>query len=254
MNQRQSDTAIFHPLAIFLGVVISLGLTMPLVLMQPDILTAQQLKKKKTVPPPPPPPTRGFPGNRTVSASMSGKSCDLNLVALAPEFDQNNSSQTTERSIWGQTTAERPTLWFFVPATPAATSLEFSLQNQQGEDLYRSPIPTPQQPGVIGVRIPTDKAPLQLDRDYRWTLKAKVPCGTSAANRVYVDGWIKRVSLPGAGTKSDTFAQKGIWYDAVTSLAQQRLQKPNDVQLQQDWNDLLESGNLVTVAKQPILK
>ena len=62
--------------------------------------------------------------------------------------------------------------------------------------------------------------PLQLDRDYHWTLKAKVPCGTSAANRVYVDGWVKRVSLPSASAKSDTFAQKGIWYDAVTSLAQ----------------------------------
>ena len=146
-------------------------------------------------------------------------------------------------------------LQLFVPATPVSTSLEFSLQNQQGEDIYRAPIPSPQQPGVIGVRIPTDKASLQLDRDYHWTLKAKVPCGTSAANRVYVDGWVKRVSLPSASAKSDTFAQKGIWYDAVTSLAQQRLQKPNDLQLQQDWSELLESANLEnTIAKQPILK
>jgi hypothetical protein len=253
MNERSSNNTTFHPLSIVLGIAISLGIAIPLALIPPDPLTAQQLKKKKPVPPPPAPPAKGFPGNRTVSASMSGN-CDLRLVALAPEFSANNSDRTSERSIWGQTTAERPTFWFFVPATPASTQLEFSLQNRQGEDIYRAPLPTPPQPGVIGVAIPASQNALQLDRDYRWTLKAKVPCGTgtgTALNRVYVDGWVKRVSM---GNKSATFVEEGIWYDAVNSLAQQRLQKPNDIQLQQEWNDLLESGNLDDIAKQPILK
>ena len=254
MNQRRSSTAIFHLLLMVLGVAISLSIAILLVLIQSEPLIAQQLKKKKAVPPPPPPTTRGFPGNRTVSASMSGNSCDLKLVALAPEFNQNTSDRISERSIWGQTTAERPTLWFFVPSTPASTLLEFSLQNQRGEDIYRSPIPTPQQPGIIGVQIPANKAPLQLNRDYHWNLKARVPCGSATINRVYVDGWIKRVNLPSAVNQRNTLAENGIWYDAVTSLAQQRSQKPNDVQLQQDWSELLESSNLNTIAIQPILK
>jgi Domain of Unknown Function (DUF928) len=247
MKDRRANQTTFHLLQIVLGITISLGIAIPFAFIQPNSSTAQQLKKKKQVPPPPSPPSKGFPGNRTVSASMSGGSCDLKLIALAPEFNQNSSGQISEKSVWGQTTVERPIFWFFVPSTQAL-KLEFSLQNRQGEDIYRAPIPTPGQTGVIGVRIPT----LELDRDYRWTLKAQVPCGTTT-NRVFVDGWVKRTSLLSQGNKSD-FAQQGIWYDAVTSLAQQRLQKPNDVQLQQDWSDLLESGNLEAIAKQPLVK
>jgi Domain of Unknown Function (DUF928) len=252
MNDRRSNQTTFHLLQIVLGITISMGIAIPFTLVQPDSSTAQQLKKKKQIPPPPSPPTKGFPGNRTVSASMSGGSCDLKLIALAPEFNQNPSGQISEKSVWGQTTVERPIFWFFVPSTQAL-KLEFSLQNRQGEDIYRAPIPTPGQPGVISVRIPTSQQPLQLDRDYRWTLKAQVPCGTTT-NRVFVDGWVERVSLPSEGNRSDTFALEGIWYDAVTSLAQQRLQKPNDVQLQQDWYDLLESADLNAIAKQPLVK
>jgi hypothetical protein len=62
------------------------------------------------------------------------------------------------------------------------------------------------------------------------------------------------VSLTSAGNKSDTYNEKGIWYDAVTSLAQQRLQKPQDVRLQKDWSDLLESANLEEISQQPLLK
>jgi hypothetical protein len=242
-------------LTIVLGTIVNLGTSIPIVFSQQQPTIAQQLKQKKKVPPPPAPPSRGVPGNRTVSASMSG-SCDLNLIALAPQFSSTSSSQTAEKSVWGQTIAQHPTFWFFVPATSPSTQLEFSLQNEREEDIYRTSVPTPPQAGTIGVRIPTSQQPLQPNLNYRWTLKARVPCGTSTPNRVYVDGWVIRVNLPGVSPQnnSDSYAQKGLWYDAVTSLAQQRLQKPNDLQIEQDWSDLLESGNLQSIAKQPLLR
>jgi Domain of Unknown Function (DUF928) len=40
----------------------------------------------------------------------------------------------------------------------------------------------------------------------------------------------------------------------VTSLAQQRLQEQNNVQLKQDWRDLLSSTNLEDIAEQPLLQ
>jgi hypothetical protein len=109
---------------------------------------------------------------------------------------------------------------------------------------------------VIGVRIPSRRQPLQLNQNYHWTLKARVPCGTAPPNRVYVDGWVTRINLPETIQKynSDSYAQKGIWYDAVTSLAEQRLQNPSNLQLEQDWSDLLESGNLSEIGKQPLVK
>jgi Domain of Unknown Function (DUF928) len=234
------------------GIILSPVMNMPLVFAQQNASTAQQSKPKKKIPPPPAPPSRGVPGNRTVSASMSGNSCDLKIIALAPQFNQRSLGQISEKSVWGQTTAQHPTFWFFVPATSSSTQLDFSLQNQE-EDIYRVQVPTPQQPGVIGVKIPSSQQALLTNRNYHWTFKAKVPCGSSTPNRVYVDGWVTRVNSPTA-ISNNSYAEKGIWYDAVTNLALQRLQKPHDLGVKQDWIDLLESVNLEEIAKQPLVK
>ncbi len=83
--------------------------------------------------------------------------------------------------------------------------------------------------------------------DSRYKDLAKTP------NRVFVDGWVTRVNLPGM-SNSGSYAEQGIWYDAVTSLARQRLQQPIDLQLQHDWIDLLKSVNLEPIAKQPLVR
>jgi hypothetical protein len=265
MNNRLSIATLFGTiplmlssaplrLAISLGIIISLGASIPVILLHQNISTAQELKNKKKVPPPPAPPSKGVPGNRTVSASMSGNSCDLNLVALAPQF---NPDKSTEKSVWGQTTASYPTFWFFIPATSPSTQLEFSLQNEAGKDIYRTNIPVPSQAGVIGVQIPSSSPALAANQKYIWTFNAQVKCETSKSTRVHVNGWVTRVNLPGVisqKNKSEIYAQKGIWYDAVTSLAQQRLQNPQDRQLLEDWSDLLGSANLKGISQQPLIK
>jgi hypothetical protein len=239
-----------------IALVTTLTLGMNILPIQQDVLNARQLNQKKKLSPPPAPKSRGVPGKRTVSASMSGTNCELNLIALAPQFSQNTPGQTSETSVWGKTISAYPTLWFFIPATQASTKIEFSLQDRE-EDIYRVNIPIPQQPGIIGIKIPTTQKPLQLDRDYHWTLKAKVCDGTSTVNRVHVDGWITKVELPKIISKSnpsELYINNGIWYDAVTSLAQQRLQQPNDVRISQNWRDLLESVNLTEFANQPLVR
>jgi hypothetical protein len=242
-------------LAIGLAAIITIGASISLLTVRQDTSKAQNSKHKKKISPPPKPPSRGVPGNRTVSASMSGNNCELNLVALAPEFKQYIDEKVSENSVWGQTIAAYPTFWFFVPTTASSTKIEFSLQAGE-EDIYRTNIPTPQQSGIVGVKIPPSQQPLQLNRNYHWTLKAKVCDGTSTVNRVHVDGWVTRIQLPETIIRQDNlemYSANGIWYDAVTSLAQQRLQKPQDVWLEQDWSDLLNSVNLTKIAKQPLV-
>jgi Domain of Unknown Function (DUF928) len=242
-------------LAIGLAAIITMGVSVSPIVVGQDTLKAQDSKQKKKLPPPPAPPSRGVPGNRTVSASMSDNNCELNLVALAPEFKQYIDGQVSENSVWGQTVAAYPTFWFFVPTTTSSTKLEFSIQDGE-EDIYRTNIPTPQQSGILGVKIPPSQQPLQLNRNYHWTLKAKVCDRTSTINRVHIDGWVTRIKLPGKIVGQDNwemYSAHGIWYDAVTSLAQQRLQKPQDVWLEKDWNDLLNSANLSKIAKQPLV-
>jgi Domain of Unknown Function (DUF928) len=115
-------------------------------------------------------------------------------------------------------------------------------------------ISIPQQSGIISVQIPSSQQPLQFNRNYHWTLKAKVCDGTSTVNRVHVDGWVTRIQLPETLIRQNSvYTTNGIWYDAVTSLARLRLQKPQDVSLEEDWSDLLNSVNLTKIAKQPLI-
>jgi hypothetical protein len=204
----------------------------------------------------PPPPSKGFPAMR--EAAISRGSCfnsGSKLVALAPKFSQKglNGGESEEQSVWGKTTMEYPTVWFFVPFGDRSTQLEFVLQNREDEVIYSSIVPTPSQDGVVGVKIPKSQKPLVLDRHYRWTLKAKFGCGESAPEQRYVDGWIQRVALP-AGVDVASNPDRGIWYDAVTSLAERRSQEPNNMQLKQDWRELLKAVNLEMLAVQPLLK
>jgi hypothetical protein len=241
---------LFRSFPVILGVIMSFGATMPLALVQHETAVAQQRRKQPTAPR-----SRGVPGNRTASISRScGTSSEANrkLIAFAPHFTQKGTNQIPEESVWGTTTLEHPSFWFFIPYTDSTTKLEFSLQNQQEEDIYRTAISVPQKSGVIAVRIPTSQAALQVNQSYRWTLKARVFCGSSTPDRLYVDGWVTRVKLPG-GTQTNN-GDIDAWYDAVTNLAEQRLQKPNDAQLKQAWVELLQSADLGSLAEQPLLK
>jgi hypothetical protein len=245
------------------GITISLGVAWPLLLGQQYLAIGKSTTTKKfKVRRPPPPPSsadmRGFPGGRSAAIN---RACPIaagaRLVALAPEFVKT-AAEGGERSVWGQTTQANPTLWFFVAAVDRSAPLEFFLQDRNDEVIYESVIPAPVKDGVIGVKISLGQQPLAFDRPYRWTLKAKFGCGESAPEPRYVDGWIQRVALPAgvdvASNPAQVYVDRGIWYDAMTSLALQRLNEPDNIQLKQDWKNLLGSTNLGEISEQLLLK
>jgi Domain of Unknown Function (DUF928) len=243
------------------GITISLGVAWPLLLGQQYLAIGKSTTTKKfKVRRPPPPPSsadmRGFPGGREAAIN---RACSIaagaRLVALAPEFVKTEGG---ERSVWGQTTQANPTLWFFVAAVDRSAPLEFFLQDRDDNVIYESVIPAPVKDGVIGVKIPQGQKPLVIDRPYRWTLKAKFGCGESTPEQRYVDGWIQRVGLPAGidvvSNPAQVYVDRGIWYDAVNSLAEQRLKEPRNVQLRQDWRELLGAMKLEEFAVQPLIK
>jgi hypothetical protein len=247
-----------------LAMIISLGVLVPIFLGSSQHFVAQSVPPKKiklkVKTQPKRPPSRGFPG--VPDAAVSRGSC-LNpaarLVALAPKFVYKglNSGDIEEQSVWGQTTIERPTVWFFMPFIDRSTQLEFTLQNREDDEIYSAVIPTPAKDGVIGVKIKSQK-PLELDRPYHWTLKAKIFCGDSTPETKFVDGWIQRVNLPAgvniAVNPTQVYVDQGIWYDAVTSLAERRSREPRNMQLREDWRELLKAVSLAELAEQPIVK
>jgi Domain of Unknown Function (DUF928) len=249
----------FRLVPIILGMTISIDIAMPIFLGEQPYLAAQQTapKKKARRQPPPPPPSRGFPAVRDTAISRGNcLNPGAKLVALAPKFVKKGDID--EQSVWGQTTIDHPTVWFFVPFIDRSTQLEFFLQDQNDEVIYQSIIPTPTKDGIIGVKIPQGQKPLELNKHYHWTMKATVFCGGFSPEKKFVDGWIQRVSLP-AGidisvNATQVYVDREGWYDAVTSLALQRLSEPNNAQLKQDWKDLLGSTDLEGIVQQPLLK
>ena len=79
----------------------------------------------------------------------------------------------------------------------------------------------------------------------------------------FVEGWIQRIELNPTITnqiatttslqqKVTLYAKNGIWYDTVATMAQMRLQNLEDTSYKADWDDLLSTIDLSTLASESI--
>jgi Domain of Unknown Function (DUF928) len=216
---------------------------------------------------PPPPPDRGAPGNRGEGASRGCAAASAAgsqpLMALVPE---QTLSATSTTQVWGLTSAEHPRFWFSVPYDPATVSaIEFVLQNAQDQTVYRTPVPVPSAPGIIAVQLPTTGAGLDINQPYHWFLKVRTACEPNqAATLEYVEGWVQRTPLnPGLSDRlaqatpqqqAALYAENGIWYDALNTLAELKLARPDDQAIAQDWTALLKAVGLEKLATQPLVQ
>lgn len=221
--------------------------------------------------PPPPPPDRGATGTRGGAASRGCDASQQTVMALVPTYEQTvgSSKQDTVAvtKVWGLTDAERPNLLFFIPyGDSAIASMEFVLQkqiNNKNQTIYRTTLTPTASPGIINVSLPETLAPLEPEIMYRWFLKVRVKCNPQQPTQLdYVEGWIQRIRKNSTLTellkqakpqqRAAIYAEKGIWYDAIAILSQQRLTNPKDSVLMANWASLLNSIGLENLANQPI--
>ncbi|AFZ23097.1 protein of unknown function (DUF928) [Cylindrospermum stagnale PCC 7417] len=183
------------------------------------------------------------------------------LRALVPFQERDLTSQlskasmsTTPMDVWGLTTNKYPTFWFYVPYTteiPGA-SAEFVLQDSEENEVYQSTVSLRAKPGIISVTLPSTALPLEINKNYRWFFK--VSCSGQKSIPIHVEGDIQRVQLNVSLEKQLATAQQrdkvsiytdnGIWFDALTLLAQLRQASPNNASLISDWQSLLGSVKL----------
>ena len=186
-------------------------------------------------------------------------SASTELTALAP-MTEDATRPLPKTYVGGRTTAEHPTMWFYVPyALTADRTAEFILQDDTGKDLYRvnsTNFPASEQtPGIIGIALPSTIAPLEIGKVYQWYFKLK--CGLEAP--IYVQGGIKRIPLAptlasqlanaSPQEQANLYLANHAWYDAVAVLAQLHRTKPTDQAISAAWTDLLRSiglGDLAT--------
>ncbi|MDY6900588.1 MAG: DUF928 domain-containing protein, partial [Cyanobacteriota bacterium] len=162
------------------------------------------------------------------------------------------------QSYYGKTVSQQAEIFVYVPQSAARDSV-FSLKDTQGNTVYQTNVPISGQPEIISIKAPTQ---LQIGKEYKWFLALKTD-GQLSTRTPYVDGWIKRVrpnqkirasmQQPDLLQRAETFAEQGIWYDCVATLAKLRATQPNNKNLEQEWVELLESVGLNQINKAPIV-
>lgn len=221
---------------------------------------------------PPTPPSTGAPEGRPrggASRNLCPKA-EFPLTALVPTEKPFTPGSSAVVPFWALTTAEKPTLWFYMPYTQAMTlktpiRAEFVLQDRDRNRLYSTSVALPKEAGVIAVRLPDTAPVLKADQLYQWRLK--INCGSQKTSvPISVDGWIQRTSLDPTLAKQiatakpkeqvTLYANNGIWHDALSVLADLRLATPTDPALLDLWNALLSDStvNLKDIADKPLVK
>ncbi len=208
------------------------------------------------------PPDRGAPGTRSDAGSRGPGQCSAfqkPITALIP---------TTN---WGETIAAHPTFWLYIPISSAA--MELVLREEGNDDVvYEVKFPITQGPGIVSFRLPETAPPLEEGKAYRWLFNfycsADVLDASSTStiqSNFTISGIVARVApsrqlkqqLERAGSRErlNLYAQNGLWYDALTQLAEQRRTEPQNALVNDQWIDLLEHRSVLlnNIAQEPIL-
>ena len=185
------------------------------------------------------------------------------VPVLTPDMAEASGAAAGEAQMGLAKTVEaHPSLYIFVPAI-GVEQAQFILETEdQSQVLLETVVPLPAESGILQVTVPESVVPLEVGETYAWALM--LLCNTSDFSRnALAEGLIQRVpadaSLTAQINQADlrdrpaAYANAGIWYDALESLAQLRYADPTNNSLQADWVSLLNSVNLGAIANEPLL-
>jgi hypothetical protein len=181
-----------------------------------------------------------------------------------PDFPQASFTALVPENNIARTVSDYPTFFFYLPQ-PNAELAEFILQDENDKVIYSQALTIKNLSGVIGVSIPanTNVPPLEVGKKYSWVFSLVCDPEDRAVDKVE-KGVVLRVELSAdilgeldaanPRRKTVIYAEKGIWQDALGTLAAARRANPNDTGLAADWESLLDSVTLRAIAKEPIVE
>lgn len=199
-----------------------------------------------------PPDNIGIPGRREGGGTRGD--C-LNsaqpLMAIMPETS------------YGETISAYPTFFWFVPDVPAKAA-EFVLYDEAGNEVYYTTFRVTGTSGILSLSLPetADLPPLEMGQNYEWVFSL-ICDEQDRSGDLFTTGWLRRVEadteLEGqlttlaAGDRANTYAQEGLWYDALAELAAEYRTNPNDAAIATQWTQLLGSVGLDAFVSAPLL-
>ncbi|MGL5060579.1 MAG: DUF928 domain-containing protein [Microcoleus sp.] len=219
--------------------------TAPMVAQSTPTVASQKVNFK--------PPDVTAPDNRQ-AGTHRGKGCspNLSMMSLIPP---------SNRAV---TVAESPT--FFAYVSQAKTAVEFVLQAEDGTEVYKTAFKV-DKPGIVEVRVPAvgnSKKSLEVGKRYQWSLTVMCADPDDRSGDYYVKSFVERIE-PGEALKKElanpdsmaraiAYAKHEIWYDTISTLAQMRRKAPEDKALTAEWQQLLKSQRLESIATQPLVQ
>jgi hypothetical protein len=252
----------FKILATILAVALTLGLAANLSAQVPTNQQPGSLSNKlpnKWEFSPPSGPGEPVPVNRQGGASRGPKECLLEnteLTALVPGIGEIPGI--------GQTASEYPTFVWHMPKS-SALEVEFVLRDAKDRDIYSTKYTLANSAqgsvqgssGIMSLSVPAfaNVSPLEVGQHYYWSL-ALICDPIDRSSDVLAGGGIKRVKLDPTLAQNiqkatpeervALYANAGVWYETVATLAELQRTRPNDTEIAQAWNKLLNSIGLDT--------
>lgn len=189
------------------------------------------------------PPAEGAPGDRGDAGSRS----PFDFMVLVP------------RENIGATATDYPTFWLYVKTSiEKPIPIELELRDNQDNTIYRTQFELTQGPGIVSVPLPENAPALKAGEKYYWYF-------SSFEYELYRFGELQRVALSPKVEKQlanltpkeriAVLANKGLWYETMTELAELRRTNPEDTELKAVWAELLADPDvdLERIVSQPVL-
>ncbi len=89
-------------------------------------------------------------------------------------------------------------------------------------------------------------------------------CNREDSTDDFVEGWVEKVELDPVIhsqlelapplEKISIYAENGLWYDTLASLARLRQKEPENRAIADIWNDLLQQVGLDEISQEPIVR
>jgi hypothetical protein len=170
----------------------------------------------------------------------------LSLTALVPDNQE------------GLTWSERPTVWVYLPET-SARQMVLSIRTEGSQPHSQRFLPITGEPGIVGIPLDETAPPLDLETAYQWAVV--LICGDRPSpNDPVVTAWVRRVDADQTNLPQDPleraawYGERGIWYDALTTLAEARRSQPANSAITEAWINFLTQPTvgLETIANEPV--
>lgn len=177
-----------------------------------------------------PPAGLGSPGRLSQGGTRSGSGEAVSTQRLLPLVPQDLD--------FGVTTEAYPSFFVYVPnltADPRVETLEFSLVNDKGLEVYRASFAVELdrdilRNNILRIDLPAQAGlePLAVGKDYVWLLQGFTE-DLSLSDSLFAHGWVRRV-LPSDELTADlaqattvtevaqAYIDAGVWYDAIATL------------------------------------